>query len=71
MQVTVQQLKEELEEKNGDLIIQQLKKENNQLHQLVNKHHEIMRELKNTSGAINRHQCLSHGFTNPSEKNLP
>ena len=30
----------QVDESNADLIIQQLKKENDQLHQLVNKYHE-------------------------------
>ena len=40
MKVTINQLDEEINKRNADVIIQQLKKENNQLHQLVNKYHE-------------------------------
>ena len=40
MKVKINQLDEEVSKRNADLTIQQLKKENNQLHQLVNKHHE-------------------------------
>ena len=40
MKVKINQLGEEVNERNADLIIQQLKKENDQLHQLVNTHHE-------------------------------
>ena len=40
MGVIINQLDEEVNERNADLTIQQLKKENDQLHQLVNKHHE-------------------------------
>ena len=40
MKVTINQLDEEVNKRNADMIIQQLKKENNQLHQLVNKYHE-------------------------------
>ena len=41
MKVKIKQLDEEVNERNVELIIQQLKKENDQLHQLVNKHHEL------------------------------
>ena len=41
MKVKINQLDEEVNERNAELIIQQLKKENDQLHQLVNKHHEL------------------------------
>ena len=40
MKVKLNQLDEQVSENNTDLIIQQLKKENDQLHQLVNKYHE-------------------------------
>ena len=40
MKVKINQLDEEVNERNADLTIQQLKKENDQLHQLVNKDHE-------------------------------
>ena len=40
MKVKINQLDEEVNERNTDLIIQQLKKENDQLHQLVNIYHE-------------------------------
>jgi len=40
MKVTINELGEEANEKNTDVIIQQLKKENSQLHQLVNKYRE-------------------------------
>ena len=40
MKVTINQLDEEVNEKNADVTIQQLKKENSQLHQLVNKYRE-------------------------------
>ena len=40
MKVKINQLDEEVNERNADLIIQQLKKENDRLHQLINKHHE-------------------------------
>ena len=40
MKVKINQRDEEVNERNADLIIQQLKKENDQFRQLVNKHHE-------------------------------
>ena len=40
MKVKFNQLEEQVNENNADFIIQQLKKENDQLHQLVNKYHE-------------------------------
>jgi len=40
MKVTINQLDEEVNAKNADVTIQQLKKENSQLHQLVNKYRE-------------------------------
>ena len=40
MKITINQLDEEMNKRNTDLVIQQLKKENDQLHQLVNKYHE-------------------------------
>ena len=40
MKITVNQLDEEMNKRNADLVIQQLKKENDRLHQLVNKYHE-------------------------------
>ena len=40
MKVKINSLKEQVNESNADLIIRQLKKENDQLHQLVNKYHE-------------------------------
>ena len=40
MKVKINQLDEKVNENNADLIIQELKKENNQLRQLVNKYHE-------------------------------
>jgi len=40
MRVTINQLDEEVNEKNANVTIQQLKKENSQLHQLVNKYRE-------------------------------
>ena len=40
MQLKINQLDKQVNEKNADLLIQQLKKENNQLHQLVTKYHE-------------------------------
>ena len=40
MKVKFNQLDEQVNESNADFIIQQLKKENNRLHQLVNKYHE-------------------------------
>jgi len=40
MMVTINQLNEEVNEKNADVTIRQLKKENSQLHQLVNKYRE-------------------------------
>ena len=40
MKVKIYRLDEEVNERNADLTIQQLKKENDRLHQLVNKHHE-------------------------------
>jgi len=46
MKVTINQLDEEVNEKNADVTIQQLKKENTQLYQLVNKY----RESKNANG---------------------
>ena len=36
----INQLDEEVNQRNSDLIIQQLKKENSQLHQLISKNHE-------------------------------
>ena len=40
MKIKINQLDEQANERNADFIIQQLKKENDQLHQLVNKYHE-------------------------------
>ena len=40
MKVKINQLDEQVSESNTDFIVQQLKKENDQLHQLVNKYHE-------------------------------
>ena len=40
MKVKINQLHEQVNESNADLIVQRLKKENDQLHQLVNKYHE-------------------------------
>ena len=40
MKIKINQLDEQVIESNADFIIQQLKKENDQLHQLVNKYHE-------------------------------
>ena len=40
MKVKINQLDEQVNESNTDFIVQQLKKENYQLHQLVNKYHE-------------------------------
>ena len=40
MKVQINQLGEQVNDSNADCHIQQLKKENNQLRQLVNKHHE-------------------------------
>jgi len=40
MKVIINQLDEEVNEKNTDVKIQQLKKENSQLHQIVNKYRE-------------------------------
>ena len=40
MKVKINQRDEQINESNADLIIQGLKKENDQLHQLVNKYHE-------------------------------
>ena len=40
MKVKINQLDEKVNEINADLIVQRLKKENDQLHQLFNKYHE-------------------------------
>ena len=40
MKVKINQLDEQVNESNADFIVQQLKKENDQLHLLVNKYHE-------------------------------
>ena len=40
MKITINQLNEEVSVSNEDLIIQQLKKKNDQLHQLINTYHE-------------------------------
>ena len=40
MKTQINQLDEQINEGNADYIIQQLKKENNQLHQLLNKYNE-------------------------------
>ena len=40
MKVKFKQLDEQVKESNADFIIQRLKKEKNQLQQLVNKYHE-------------------------------
>jgi len=40
MKVTINQLDEEVNEKSTEVTIQQLKKENSQLHQLINKYRE-------------------------------
>ena len=38
MKITVNQLDKKLNEKNTDLVLQEIRKENKQLHQLVNKY---------------------------------
>ena len=40
MKIKINQLDEQVNESDTDLIVQRLKKENDQLHQLVNKYHE-------------------------------
>ena len=40
MKVKINQLDQQVNESNADFIIQQLKKENDQLHQLVNRYHK-------------------------------
>ena len=40
MKIKINQLDEPVNESSADFIIQRLKKENDQLHQLVNKYHE-------------------------------
>ena len=40
MKIKINQLDKQVNESNADFIIQRLKKENDQLHQLVNKYHE-------------------------------
>ena len=45
MKVKINQLDEQVNESNADFIVQRLKKENDQLHQLVNKY----RESKNSN----------------------
>ena len=40
MKVKINQLDEQVNESNADFIVQRLKKEHDQLHQLVNKYHE-------------------------------
>ena len=55
MRVKINQLDEEVNERNTDLIIQQLKKENDRLHQLVNNHHES--HVKRISVVVSIHVC--------------
>ena len=55
MKVKIDQLDDEVNERNADLIIQQLKKENDRLHQLVNKHHES--RVKRISVVVSIHVC--------------
>ena len=40
MKIKINQQDEQANKRNADFIIQRLKKENDQLHQLVNKYHE-------------------------------
>ena len=47
MKVKINQLDEQVNESNADFIVQQLKKENDQLHQLVNKYHESKMQAEN------------------------
>ena len=57
MKVKINQLDEEVNERNADLIIQQLKNENDQLHQLVNKYHEShVRRI--SVGSQTKHVCI-------------
>ena len=51
MKVKINQLVEQVNESNADFIIQQLKKENDQLHQLVNKYHESKNASKISEGS--------------------
>ena len=55
MKVKIDQLDDEVNKRNADLIIQQLKKENDRLHQLVNKHHES--RVKRISVVVSIHVC--------------
>ena len=53
MKVQINQLAKQVNESNADFIIQQLKKENDQLQQLVNKYHESYLESKNANKISN------------------
>ena len=51
MKVKINQLVKHINECNADFIIQQLKKENDQLHQLVNKYNESKNASKISEGS--------------------
>ena len=55
MKVKINQLDEEVNKRNANLINQQLKKENDRLHQLVNKHH--VSRVKRISVVVSIHVC--------------
>ena len=60
MKVTVNQLEEQVNERNPDLTIQQLKKENNQLHQLVNKYRQSNNASRISVGSQTEQVSMSH-----------
>ena len=70
MKVKINQLDEQVNESNTDFIVQRLKKENDQLHQLVNKYHESkianreLDDLKAEKVGINYLECTLHVATN-------
>lgn len=58
MKVKINQLDEEVNERNAELIIQQLKKENDQLHQLINKNHEAKNANRISVGSQTKHVVI-------------
>ena len=54
MKVQINQLGEQVNDSNADFHIQQLKKEINQLRQLVNKHHESKHASKTSDDFITK-----------------
>ena len=65
MKIKINQLAEQANERNADFIIQRLKKENDQLHQPVDKYHEskiankISDDLKTKKLGIINMRCIA------------